>query len=207
MVAMPLSVSISPSSRHRRALLITVPLGIALDWGLGQLDNALALPFFLDSIGVIAITLLCGWRFGAVVAVTGSLLAGLLYHSVPYFIFTSFTIALIVGISAHYAGFKTIPRIVMTGILLGFICAFVSAPAVSFAFPGPVLTGQSEFAAHLRDTLGYLRHAFASTHFWEEPADKTLQCLAAYGLLRLLPRNHRHWISSPHGYLAQNRLG
>ena len=197
----------SPSARHRRALLLTVPLGIALDWGLGDLDNALNLPLFLDSIGVIAITLLCGWRFGAVVAVAGSLLAGLLYHSVPYFIFTSFMIALVVGISAHFGGFKTVPRIILTGILLGFTCAFVSAPAVSFAYPGPIMAGQSFFTAHLRDTLDYWRHAFATRNFWVEPVDKTLQCLGAYILVRLLPRNHRHWISSPHGYLAQNRLG
>jgi energy-coupling factor transport system substrate-specific component len=204
---MPSSPSISPSARHRRALLLTVPLGVALDWGLGDLDNALNLPFFLDSVGVIAITLMCGWRFGAIVAVAGSLLSGLLYHSVPYFVFTSFIIAFVVGISAHYGGFKTVPRIIVTGVLLGFICAFVSAPAVSFAFPGPVLTSQSWIAAHWRDTLDYWHHAFASTHFWNEPADKTLQCLGAYILVRALPRNHRHWISSPHGYLDQNRLG
>ena len=197
---------ISDAARLRRALLLAVPLGIALDWGLGQLVNALELRFFLDSIGVIAITLLCGWRFGAVVAVVGSLLCGLFNHANPYFVFTSFTIALVVGISAHYGGFKTIPRILLTGVLLGFVCAFVSAPAVSFAYPGPILTGQSYFAAHLRDTLGYLHHAFATSHFWEEPADKTLQCLGAYFLLRLLPRNHRQWLSSPHGYLEKNGL-
>jgi energy-coupling factor transport system substrate-specific component len=197
----------SDSARHRRALLITVPLGIALDWGLGQAVIALKLPFFLGSIGTIAITLLCGWRFGAIVSVFSSIVGGLFNSTIPYFVFTDITISVAVGISAHYGGFKTVPRIILTGILLGFICAFVSAPAVSFAFPGPVLTGQSWVAAHWRDTLDYLHHAFASTHFWNEPADKTLQCLGAYFLVRALPRNHRHWISSPHGYLAQNRLG
>jgi energy-coupling factor transport system substrate-specific component len=204
---MPFSRDISPASRHRRALLISVPLGIALDWGLGQLDNAFNLPLFLDSIGVIAITLLCGWRFGAAVAVGSSLLFGLFYHQVPYFVGTSFMIALVVGISAHYAGFKTIPRIILTGIALGFICAFVSAPAVSFAFPSPIMHGETWVSAHLRDTIAYWHHAFASPDFWVEPVDKTLQCLAAYILVRALPRNHRHWISSPSGYLDKNRLG
>jgi energy-coupling factor transport system substrate-specific component len=116
-------------------------------------------------------------------------------------------IAVVTGVSAHHGGFKTIPRILLTGIVLGFICAFVSAPAVSFAFPGPILPGQSSFAAHLRDTLGYLHHAFASWHFWVEPADKSLQCLLAFALIRALPKIHRHWISSPAGYLDKNGLG
>jgi len=203
---MPSSSTISDSSRHRRALLLAVPLAIALDWGLGQLDNALELPFFLDSVGVIALTVLCGWRFGAVATVLGSVLGALVYRTVPYFIFTSFMITVVVGVSAHYGGFKTFPRIILAGVILGFICAFVSAPAVSFAFPGPILTGQSFFDAHLRDTLAYLHHAFLSTHFWNEPADKTLQCLLAYGLIRLLSRVHRQWISSPHGYLEKSGL-
>ncbi|MGA2052616.1 MAG: hypothetical protein ABSH19_04820 [Opitutales bacterium] len=199
--------SISDSARHRRALLIAVPLGIALDWGLGQAVIAMKLPFFLGSVGTIAITLLCGWRFGAVVGVISSLLSVLFNATIPYFVCTDVVIALVVGISASHAGFRTVPRVILTGIILGFICALVSAPAVSFAFPGPVLQGQSEFAAHLRDTVAYLHHAFASRHFWEEPADKILQCLLAFALIRVLPKLHRHWISSPSGYLDKNGLG
>ncbi|HVU38971.1 MAG TPA: hypothetical protein VHC95_11605 [Opitutales bacterium] len=153
--------------------------GIVLNLAIGHAVILLGLPIYLDALGTIIFTLLCGWRVGAAIGVLSFLIGGLLNAHMPYFIFSQLMIAAVTGLSAKHRGFKTLPRVVLTGVIMGVVAAIVSAPAVALAFHD----GPSFWSA----TLEHLRVSFASANIWVEPTDKIIQCLIAWLVVRALP--------------------
>ena len=179
-------------------LPVIIGVGVLLNFVLGLIFIELQLPLYLDAIGTVTFTLLGGCRVGALIGLFSTLAGSLLNPHLAFFFFTQFTIAVVVGIAAQNGGFKNIPRVVLTGIILGFIAALVSAPAVALAFGGTspfvIATGEC------------LRRAFFSAEAWTEPLDKTCQCLAAVALVRSLPKAQRARLSTPANFLAANNL-
>lgn len=79
-----------------------IPMGIAINLAIGLTVSALKLPIFLDSIGTVLFTIICGWRVGATVGVLSFLVGGIANPLLPYFVFTQFTIAWVAGLSASH---------------------------------------------------------------------------------------------------------
>lgn len=177
-------------------IAVRILLGMALNLALGLVFIELQAPIYLDALGTVAFTLLGGWRIGAVVGVFSVLVAGPLVPHLPYFFFTQFTIALVVGISAKHGGFQNAFCAMLTGLALGFIAALVSAPAVALAFGAP--------AAFWSATGDFLRKVFLTAEVWTEPLDKSLQCLAALAMVRTLPKTLRARLSSSSSPLKTN---
>jgi energy-coupling factor transport system substrate-specific component len=180
-------------------LVVPILLGIVLNFVVGLVFLELQAPIYLDAIGTVTFTLLCGWRVGAAIGVLSVLIGGLLSPHLPYFFFTQFTIAVVVGISAKHGGFKNAFRAMLTGLALGFIAALVSAPAVALAFGAP-----GAFWSAIGD---FLRKVFFTSEVWTEPLDKALQCLAALAIVRALPQALRARLSKPANLLEANNLG
>jgi len=134
-------------------------------------------PVYQDAIGTITVTLLCGWRTGAAVGVLSTIVGGISNFHLFYFVFTQVSIAAFTGFAARRGGFRSFPRVILTGLALGFIAAAVSAPGAALAFGKP--------AAFFGNTAANLRKVLFTDEIWREPLDKIVQCLVAFALVRL----------------------
>lgn len=192
--------------RHKVSLYALVPMGIAINLAIGLAVATLKLPIFLDAIGTVLFTLLCGWRVGATIGVASFLVGGLVNPLLPYFVFTQFTIAAVAGASASRGGFRSTGWTVLTGIVIGYFAALVSAPVIAAVFGGITNSGESLVTAFLIKTGQNLWQAVVTTKVWTEPLDKTFQCLAALWIARALPKSLLARLETPSGNMRKNGL-
>lgn len=185
------SQSMETEHHNSRAttLYALVPMGVAINLSIGLIVSALKLPIFLDAVGTVLFTVLCGWRVGAVIGVTSFLVGGLINPLLPYFVFTQLVIAMVAGYIAKLGGFKSIAWTILAGIVIGYSAAIVSAPVIAIVFGGVTNSGESIVAALLIKTGHTLWQAVVTTKVWTEPLDKTLQCLGVFWILRSLPKS------------------
>lgn len=192
------------TANRQKIVFLVVLFGMAVNLAFGLAAIQWNLPIYLDAIGTIGVTLLCGWQTGAMVGVFSSFEGGLVNPHLPYFAFTHIALAAAAGCSARHGGFRNVPYIVLTGLALGVVAAVVSAPAVALAF-GDDANGASGLACFLSATREHLRLSFASAEFWVEPVDKILQCLIAAGVVEALPKSILSQLDSPAAYLQANK--
>ena len=177
------------SSRPIDAMLV-IPIGIALNLALGAVVHILKLPIFLDAIGTIVVTLLAGVRAGIITGVGSFLLAGFLVNpAYPWFSGTQAAIAVFTYLVARIGGYRTIPRRIGFGLLLGVVTGILSAPIIVFLFGGISGSGASLIAAYFMATGKKVVESVLLSGLAAEPLDKTLQTFLAYAILRGLPKD------------------
>jgi len=163
---------------------------IALNVTIGGLVHVIKLPIFLDAIGTILAVLLLGLIPGIVVGVVSFLLAAVLINPVYiWFIGTQAVVALVVYLLAsRLAAFKSVGRVIPTGIVLGIVAGIVSAPVIVMVFGGVAGSGRDLITAGLISTGQQIYKAVILSGAASEPVDKLLQALAAFYVLRSLPK-------------------
>ena len=163
---------------------------IALNVAIGGLVHILQLPIFLDAIGTIVAALVLGAVPGMIVGAASFLVAAALVDPVyVYFVGTQAAIALYAHVVAtKLSGFRTTPRAVATGLGLGVVAAIVSAPVIVLVFGGVAGSGRDLITATLMASGSRVVTAVFASGAASEPIDKTLQVLAAYAILKSLPK-------------------
>lgn len=212
----------SPESKtldiEKARLLALIPFGIALNLCLGTLTSTLKIPLYLDAVATIAVTLLAGFRTGAIVGVASFLIGGVVVNPVlPWFSGTQLLIAAYtafvakkgwLGISKlegeHFHRWLKYLRVVIVGIGLGVLAGIVSAPIIVLLFSGLTGSGPSLVVAFLLKSGETLYKAVLFSGFASEPLDKTIQLLLALALIRALPSTLKKAFGG--GYLRQNNL-
>lgn len=193
-----------PALSGQTAALALVPLGVLLNLGIGTIVHLLKLPLFVDAVGTILITVLIGWRWGAVTGVLSFLIGGVLTNPVmPWFSGTQAVIALVVGLMAARGWLRSVPRTIITGILVGIAAGIVSAPVIIKLFGGITGSGSGFITAFLLASGKKMLESVVLTGLSCEPVDKTLQCLLVFWITRTLPIRFRRQLE-PLGYLRQN---
>lgn len=164
---------------------------VALNVAVGGIVHVIKLPIFLDSIGTILAAVILGLGGGVVVGVLSFLVAAVLINPVYiWFIGTQATIAIAVYLLAsRLATFKSVPRVVAMGIVLGVVAGIVSAPIIILVFGGVAGSGRDMITAGLISTGQQIYKAVILSGAASEPVDKVLQVLAAFFVLRALPKN------------------
>ncbi|MBK7670559.1 MAG: ECF transporter S component [bacterium] len=175
-----------------RGMLPLVPVGIALNLGIGTVVHLLKLPLYLDAVGTIVLTMLAGPQVGVLVGVLSFLIGGILVNPVlPWFAGTQAAIAIYVHVVGRRGGFKTFPRSILSGLGLGLVAGIVSAPVIAMVFGGVTGSGASFIAALLLASGKNLLQSVVLSGLTAEPVDKTLQCLLAIWLIKGLPHSVR----------------
>lgn len=167
-----------------------IALGIMLNLAPAAVISALKLPIFIDATGTIIITLALGLRAGIITGVGSFLIGGITQNPVmPAFSFTQLAIAVYVHFTARRGWFRSVRRIIPTGIGLGIVAAIMSAPVIAGLFGGLTGNGVSLVVAFLLATGKSVIKSVILAGFAAEPLDKTLQCLIAYWLLKGMPKS------------------
>lgn len=163
---------------------------IALNVAIGGIVHVIKLPIFLDAIGTVLAVLLLGWRAGIVVGVLSFLVAAVVINPVyVWFIGTQAVIAIFIYLlAAKLASFKSLPRVIATGIALGIVAGIVSAPIIVVVFGGVAGSGRDLITAGLLSTGQQIYKAVLLSGAASEPVDKLLQVLTAFFVLKSLPK-------------------
>jgi len=187
------------TSKNRELSLILPPIGVGINIGLAALVTLLKLPIYLDAIGTILITLLLGWRSGVLTGVLSFVIMSVTglgpYHI--YFSGTQALIAIFISFMASRGQFRSLSRVILTGVLLGIVAAIASAPVIVALFGGVEGNGPGLITAFLIKTGSTITESVLLKGLGVEPLDKTLQCLLAFYLIKGLPASLLGRFQSP----------
>lgn len=188
-------------SLHDQSSSFRIPVlaaAIALNVVLTTVVQALKLPIYVDAVGTIVATLLIGLWPGVIVGVLSFLIAAIVVSPVyVYFIGTQAIIAGYVYLTARYlGGFRSIPRVLVTGVGLGLIAGIVSAPVIVLVFGGATGSGRDLVTAVLIGSGQQIVKAVLLSGAASEPVDKIIQCTLAFLVIRGLPRFVRQTLSN-----------
>lgn len=163
---------------------------VALNVSIGGIIHIIKLPIYLDAIGTILATLILGLVPGIVVGVLSFILAAVLINpTYIWFIGTQTVIAIYIYlIASHFAGFKSIIRVIPWGIGLGIVAGIVSAPVIVIVFGGVSGSGRDLITAGLISTGQQIFKAVILSGATSEPVDKVLQSIAAFLVIKSLPK-------------------
>ena len=197
-------INLASEQGDKNALVMAiVPIGLLLNHAMGMLTLYIKLPLYLDNIGTLLTTILVGTPAGILTAILSSLLGGLLINPViPYYTCTPIGIALFTGWLAKKGYFRTIPKVIVAGILMGFVAGVCTAPIV-ILFSGFTGTCTDVTTALLLANGKSLFTSAFLANFANEPFDKIIQCLLVVWLIRGMPRALRNHFANS-GYLARN---
>lgn len=176
-----------PSFVSSRTLTLIV-FSIAINMVVGQLSSILKLPIFLDSIG----TLICALLAGPWAALTSGLLTNLLWGLLSGPIAAAFApVAMMIGLSAgllaRAGGFRTLPRVILSGVVITFALMIVAVPIRTYLFGGTTGSGADFFVAYFHAVGDNLLESVAITVLGANIADKIISALVAWLLVRQLP--------------------
>lgn len=191
--------------REKRVLMISaILMGALMNLGVGTIVLYLKLPFYLDSMGTILAAILLGIRTGIGVGILSTFVTGILiYPLAPYYIVTQVVLAICAGLMARGAFFKSVPKTIVTGLLLGIIAAAVSAPVTIKLFSGVAGWGVSIITATLLANGQSIVKSVLFSHLPTDPADKVAQCLIVMWLINSFSYHLRSRFANI-GYLQRN---
>jgi len=131
-----------------------IALGAALNVSIGYFVSLLKLPLYLDSIGTILISVLCGWIYGVLAGLSALIVLSLTVT--PTFIAYAGTAVVIAIVSAVLAraGFLRSTRVtIVGGITIGIAAAAASVPVTTLLYGGVSLAG-SDFITTIFKAAG-----------------------------------------------------
>ena len=104
--------------------LVLIVISIAINMIGGQLASMVKLPIFLDSIGTLISAVLLGPVIGMLTGLLTNLLWGLLTNPIAAaFAPVAMVIGLVAGCLARAGWFRTLPKVVVSGVIITVIGA------------------------------------------------------------------------------------
>jgi energy-coupling factor transport system substrate-specific component len=177
------------AASSRMATLALIPSAVAFNIALAQIVLALKLPVYLDCVGIIATTLIAGLVPGLIVTALAFVITAILFNPIIiYYTGTAAMMAVVTHLSAKIGGFKTIPRTVLSGLVMGIISALVSLPITVWVFGGVTTAGATLLTTWLIHR-GFSRPVavFITNMICDASTDKIAEVLLAVWLIRAVP--------------------
>lgn len=165
--------------------LVLIPVAIAINIVIGQIVGLLKLPVYLDSIGTVLVAVIAGPWAGALTGILSNIIWGVTVdpNALPWFPVAG-AIGLVAGICANYGLFRNWWKVVITGVIIAFVAAIISAFISVWLYGGITASGSSFLTAYLIQTGGSVVSSVLTTNFIFEPIDKVATCLLAWAIIK-----------------------
>lgn len=169
-------------------VLALVPIAIVVNIVAGQLVAALRLPLYLDSIGTIMVGVLAGPLAGALTGALSNIIWGLIAAPVAIpFAITAAAIGALAGLFGRRGWFRSFPRVLMAGAIIGISAAIISTPIATYLFGGITGGGTDALVAVFQSIGASILEATFYQSLLSDSADKLLSVLVAWLVLKSLP--------------------
>lgn len=183
--------------------LVLIVISIAINMIGGQLASMVKLPIFLDSVGTLISAVLLGPVIGMLTGLLTNLLWGLLTNLLwglltdpiaAAFAPVAMVIGLVAGWLARAGWFRTLPKVVVSGVIITLAVTVVAVPLRTALFGGVTGSGADLFVAWMHSMGQNLVESVAITVIGANLVDKILTAVIVWLLLRQLPiRTTRHF--------------
>jgi energy-coupling factor transport system substrate-specific component len=168
----------------------------------GQLNDALHLPIFLDSIGTILVSVLSGPIAGGIAGLLTNLIWGLISSPVAAaFAPVALVIGVVAGLLARAGWFKTVWQAAVSGVVIAFFLTLIAVPIQIYLFGGVTGAGSDFAVAYLSKVGQSLFSSVALTVFGSNVADKVITSVLVWLVVRQLPER----LTGGYEYLKYSR--
>ncbi len=165
-----------------------IALGAALNVSIGYLVSLLKLPIYLDSIGTVFISALCGWQYGVIVGLSAVIvLAITAIPTILAYSGTAVVIALLSAVLVRFGFLKNLKATIFGGLIIGLASAAASAPVTTLVFGGVSIAGSDIITALFKASGFSLWQSVLIGKILVEPLDKLFTALICYSLVQSLP--------------------
>jgi len=186
--------------KFKPAVIILIPMMVALNLVLGAIVATLKLPIFLDSVGIILTGILAGPWAAALVGVATTLLGSLIVNPMYWaFSGTAIMIGLTAGSLAEHGFFRRrhllpfIGATLLAGLVITVVSALVSAPVKAFVFGGVTASGSDALVVLFRRSGNSVLVSVLKGQFLSELADKLIATALAAFLAQSLSGRTLTW--------------
>ncbi len=127
--------------------ILIMPVGVAVNFVGGQLASILKLPMYLDTIGTIFASMLCGPWVGAVTGALTNVVTGITNPVNFAFLPINVIVGLVVGFLARKNMFGNWWKSLISTVIMGIISVITEAPIVVLVYGGVTGSGSSLITA------------------------------------------------------------
>ncbi|GGA38642.1 MULTISPECIES: ECF transporter S component [Psychrobacillus] len=184
--------------------MLLIPIAVAVNLVGFQLANVLRLPIFLDTIGTIIVGVIAGPWVALLTGLITNLINGIFNPVYFPYALTSIAIGVGAGYLSKYGFFKSVPKTIISGIIITFIAVIVSAPITVFVFGGVTGNTSSLITAAFLASGQELWSAVFSSSFITEVADKVVSVLIVYFIVKAMSDRYLSKMNYGDLYMKRN---
>ncbi len=184
-------------ARKRIVCVIAIICGIALNVLCALPNDYSDSPFYIDTIGTIAISMMAGAFPGVLTGVLTNIIKVFSYDLSPYYAVLNASIALTVVIFRRSSRTKKVSGLILLILTLAFIGG-VPGSFISWMLSGPntnpyITSLAGWFSAHIGTGV---RFSELLSNFVFDIGDKTISVLAALFIVRIVPERIKNYMST-----------
>ena len=169
-----------------QAILI-IPVCVAVNFVGGQLAGLLKLPMYLDTIGTIFASLLCGPWVGAVAGGLTNVVTGIASPTNFAFIPVNIIAGLVTGFLARKNMFNKTWKWLLSMFIMAWVSIIVSAPIVVLVYGGVTGGGTSLITAAALAAGANIWAAFFGTEGVFQVLDRIISFLICWAVIKVIP--------------------
>ena len=169
-----------------QAILI-IPVCVAVNFVGGQLAGLLKLPMYLDTIGTIFASLLCGPWVGAVAGGLTNVVTGIANPTNFAFIPVNIIAGLVTGFLARKNMFNKTWKWLLSMFIMAWVSIIDSAPIVVLVYGGVTGGGTSLITAAALAAGANIWAAFFGTEGVFQVLDRIISFLICWAVIKVIP--------------------
>jgi energy-coupling factor transport system substrate-specific component len=168
--------------------LALIAFGSVINIVMGQINQWLRLPIFLDSIGTVLVAVLGGVVAGGLTGLVGNLARALVAGPVEAaFAPVAITVGVVAGLLARAGFFRRVWQAALAGVIISVALTLVAVPIQIYLFGGVTGAGSDLVTLYLLHMKQTLLSSVALTIVASNIADKTISTLVVWFILQRLP--------------------
>ncbi len=167
--------------------LLIIPVGVAVNFVGGQLASILKLPMYLDTIGTIFASMLCGPWVGAVTGALTNIVTGIANPVNFAFIPVNVLAGLVTGFLARGKMFSVWWKWIVSMLIMAAVSIVSSAPIVVLVYGGVTGSGTSIITAAAMAAGANIWAAFFGTEGIFTVLDRVISFIICWLVIKVIP--------------------
>lgn len=185
--------------------ILIIPVGVAVNFVGGQLASLLKLPMYLDTIGTIFASMLCGPWVGAVTGGLANVVTGIANPVNFAFIPVNVIAGLVTGFLSRKQMFSVWWKWIISMLLMAAASIISAAPIVVLVFGGVTGGGTSLITAAAMAAGANIWAAFFGTEGIFTVLDRVISFLICWAVIKVIPARTLVKFGCGSNYIKENK--